>query len=531
MNKLLIIVLLVSSTILSAASSRDLQISRKTTDILIHGIKFRNFYKAEAQTKKPLKINTFTRTSSNPDIPVKRIEAFNLNELWLDEQWIATYKNNGIDISIYSIKSVKPSTENAFNVNGEYFITKDIYEDMTKAQKRDENFLKQWFEDLENKEVALFGKFNRSNLPTGVQYDLSEKVIGKYSFVFTSKDKRQYYLSIKSTYEDQRKLMSAIQSFVRYFKIGESKELKAINQNFSSKPKGNKSAQYMETVNRVKKEVSGMQNWWFAETENYILKSNLSSRNRILAKKIQVQVEQMRHSYELFLPANKEIEEVSVITIPATREGYKDYVGADMEWSGGLWSPSRRELILSTMSKEAKSSANKDWILDVLNHEAFHQYLFYALGKVRAPMWFNEGHAEIFAHSKISSGKLYLEENKRGLTKLSSLLKSGKIDFQAHIYANHEIYYADKDLNYPLGWALCYYLRKAAPLYKNRNYVEILPRTIKALREGKSADEATKLGFYGIDMDIFTKDFCTFWFSKSMRSKASRTKILPKKVK
>ena len=398
-------------------------------------------------------------------------------------------------------------------------------------QKKDESFVNKWFMNLENREVAMFAKFARSNLPTGAQYILSDQVKGRYGFVMTSKDKRQYYISIKSTYDDTRKLESAILSFMRYFKISESKELKASNQNFSTRPKGDKSPQFIETVNRVKKEVSGMPNWWFAETENYIIKSNLSSRNRILAKKIQAQVEVMRKSYELFLPANKEIQEVSVITIPATREEYQNYVGQGMEWSGGIWSPSRRELVLSTMNKEAKSSANKDWILDVLNHEAFHQYLFYALEKVRAPMWFNEGHAELFAHSTFSVGKIKLEEDKGGLSKLYPMIKSGRIDFKSHIYANHEAYYADKDLNYPLGWALCYYLRKAAPLYKNRNYAEVLPKTIQALREGKSADEATKLGFYNVDLDQFTKDFCVFWQSKSMRSKASRTKILPQKVK
>jgi hypothetical protein len=181
------------------------------------------------------------------------------------------------------------------------------------------------------------------------------------------------------------------------------------------------------------------------------------------------------------------------------------------------------------MNKEQRSSANSDWILDVLNHEAFHQYLFYALDKINTPMWFNEGHAELFAHSKVSSRGITLEEDKRGLSKLAALIKSGQIDLKRHIYSSHQNYYENKDLNYPLGWALCYYLRKAAPLYKTKNYKEIIPRTIKALRDKKSADKATEEGFYGIDLNEFTKDFCTFWMSKSMRSKAARTKVVTQK--
>ena len=531
MRKVLLIALILTCSTLFAASSRDIQISRKTTDIEIHGIKFRNFYRAEAVTQKPLKLSTFTRTSSNPDIPVQRIEAFNLDELWLSDQLIATYKNEQVDIQIYQLKSLHPTHENSFEVNGRIFIEKPDYDSAISQQKQDESFVNQWFTNLEKREVALFAKFAKSNLPTGAQYILSDQTPGRYGFVMTSKDHRKFYISIKSSFADIRKLESAILTFIRYFEISESKELKASNQNLSTKPKGNKSPQFMETVNRVKREVSGMADWWFAETENYIIKSNLSSRNRILAKKIQTQVELMRKSYELFLPANKEIQEVSVITIPATREEYQAYVGENMQWSGGIWSPSRRELVLSTMNSESKSSANKDWIIDVLNHEAFHQYLFYALDKVRAPMWFNEGHAELFAHSTFSVGRIKLEEDKRGLSKLYPMIKSGTIDFMSHIYADHEAYYADKDLNYPLGWALCYYLRMAAPLYKNRTYDQIIPKTIKAMREGKSPDEATKAAFYGVDMAQFTKDFCVFWQSKSMRSKANRTEIVPQKGK
>ena len=529
-NTLLLIIVVFYSLLSSVqASSRELQLSRKYTEIEIHGIKFKNFYKAEAVTKQPLKLNAFTRTSSNPSVPAQRIEAFDIEKLWLDEQVVAEYKNSISHVTVYNLKSLLPRSDKVFNVNGRSFIEKSNYDEAVSLQKKDSTFVNRWFKEFENREVSLFGKFNRANLYNGVQYILDAKKIGEYGFVITTKDNRTYYLKILVNFEDEKKVASAVQAFVRYFKVGASKELQASNQSYKAKPRGNKSAEFMETVNRVKKEVSGMPGWWFAETENYILKSNLNSRNRLLAKEVQTQVERMRTVYESFLPANGEINEVSVITIPATREEYQNYIGQGMQWSGGLWSPSRRELILSTMNKEQRSSANSDWILDVLNHEAFHQYLYYALDKAHAPLWFNEGHAELFAHSKVSSRGVTLEEDKRGLARLAPLIKSGRIDITRHIFCNHEAYYADKDLNYPLGWALCYYLRKAAPLYKTKNYKDILPKTIKAMRENKSPDEATKAGFYGIDMNQFTKDFCTFWLSKSMRSKAARTKVVTQK--
>jgi hypothetical protein len=190
-----------------------------------------------------------------------------------------------------------------------------------------------------------------------------------------------------------------------------------------------------------------------------------------------------------------------------------------------LWSPSRRELVLSTVNKNADQPIDRDRIIDVLNHEAFHQYLFYALDKVSSPMWFNEGHAELFEHSKISPGRIVLEEDQYALKQLDSLLKENKIDIESHIYANRSTFYSNRNLNYSLAWALCYFLRMAAPLYDNDQYNKIIPKVIAALRQGKSPNQATSEGFEQINMDTFTNDFCSFWQNNSLRSKAARTKI------
>ena len=110
-------------------------------------------------------------------------------------------------------------------------------------------------------------KFGENHLPTGFQYILPDKTSGQYGFLITTTDQRHFYLRIKSSYQEKKKLESAIVTLIRYFKINPEKELISSFQNLVNKPSTRKTSQFIETVERVKKELSGASNWWFAETE------------------------------------------------------------------------------------------------------------------------------------------------------------------------------------------------------------------------------------------------------------------------
>ena len=95
---------------------------------------------------------------------------------------------------------------------------------------KDENFVNSWFKQFENREVSLFGKFNRANLYPGIKHILDPSLSGQYGFVVSTKDGRNYYLKIEIDYDDQKKATSAVQNFVRYFKIGAMKDLQAMDR-------------------------------------------------------------------------------------------------------------------------------------------------------------------------------------------------------------------------------------------------------------------------------------------------------------
>ena len=116
------------------------------------------------------------------------------------------------------------------------------------------------------------------------------------------------------------------------------------------------------------------------------------------------------------------------------------------------------------------------------------------------------------------------------LRKLLPLFQRGRISIEKHINLNHSGFYADKDLNYPLAWSIIYYLSKAAPILKDKKeYTQILPRALQAIGDNKKPSAVTKEAFRGIDMKQFQEDFLEFWASKSLRSKAGRNYIVPRK--
>ena len=47
-----------------------------------------------------------------------------------------------------------------------------------------------------------------------------------------------------------------------------------------------------------------------------------------------------------------------------------------------------------------RRTSNRDSLL-VLYHEAFHQYIYYAVGEVAPHDWFNEGHGDYFSGAVI----------------------------------------------------------------------------------------------------------------------------------
>jgi hypothetical protein len=276
----------------------------------------------------------------------------------------------------------------------------------------------------------------------------------------------------------------------------------------------------------AKRSIAGMKDWWFAETPEYIFLSDLrSAEGKRLIKDLQGDLPALRKAFSRLVPPFVEDTDVNVVRIFSDQEAYKQYVGDSHEWSIGIWSPMRRELVILGNSEDRENT------LEIIRHEGFHQYLFYAVDKIPNSIWFNEGHACFFECVDVSSrNRIEIPEDRRA-DHLLRELDTVAANIPALLRADYTTFYAgsnvrQRQLNYTTAWALVYFLRKGAPAQRLTAYAEVLPTYLKKLSETKDCDAATAAAFEGIDMKKFQKDFADFW--KSGRGAARRYDPLAK---
>jgi len=267
----------------------------------------------------------------------------------------------------------------------------------------------------------------------------------------------------------------------------------------------------------AKKSITGMKNWWFAETPGYIILSDLqSAEGRQILRAVQSELPVLFQAFSRVVPPFTDNTDVSVVRMFSNEADYKRYVSSDnVEWSVGLWHPSRRELLIMGDSRK------RDDILSVIRHEGFHQYLFYASDRIPNAVWFNEGHACYFDPAVIRSGNVTIPENAGRVYFLDRNLNTITANIPTLLKTSHADFYnaMGRDLNYTTAWALVYFLRKGAPSQKITLYDGVLPAYLKSLAETKDSEAATAAAFEGIDMPKFQRDFAEFW--KNGRARAT----------
>lgn len=276
----------------------------------------------------------------------------------------------------------------------------------------------------------------------------------------------------------------------------------------------------------ARRSVANMKDWWTAETPEYIFLSDIrSSTGKNLVRGLQLVMPALRGAAAQLIPPFKDTTDVSVVRIYETPEAYQQYVGKAYAWSVGVWVPMRRELVILSQGD------NGDKTLEIIQHEGFHQYLFYACNMIENAPWFNEGHACFFEAARISrKGKVTFPENSRG-SHLMRNLDAVSAHLPGLLKTGYNGFYQGSDetrsLNYTTAWALVYFLRKGAPLEKTNPYAGILDTYLKTLADTRDAEAATTAAFEGVEMPALQKDFVTFW--KKNRNSANRFDPLARK--
>lgn len=290
----------------------------------------------------------------------------------------------------------------------------------------------------------------------------------------------------------------------------------------------NRSSEFMASRQQVADNIRNMKNWWSVETKHYIILSNMKSRRSTLFKNILTNIETIRACFEQLIPSRTEISSVSVIRIFATSAEYAQYVGEGKEWSVGFWMPNKKELVIRP-AEWGDSVAKGQQIMGTVYHEAFHQYIFYALDRVHASRWFDEGHAEFFEAGAIGANRLDIGENPDNNRIIDDLIESKTLDFKELLHMSSDRFYTGdneiRSVHYATAWALVYYLRKATPLGKLSPYDGISDAYCDALVRLRDADKATDKAFENVDIARLQADFIAFWKSPSKRSQADQNKI------
>ena len=213
--------------------------------------------------------------------------------------------------------------------------------------------------------------------------------------------------------------------------------------------------------------------WAYLQTKNYLVVYDKNVKpDRV--KLIALQIEAIRKDvYEVLFPPDRPITAISVVRVCKDPDQYRQYGGPG--GSAGYWNWVDQELVFYE-----DVSAKKD-SLRVLNHEAFHQFIFYSVGSISPHDWFNEGHGDYFSgHDYNNNGKFVPKPFKWRNDLIKGAIGSKKyIPLKTFVTYSHQQYYGPLiGQNYAQGWSLIWFLRGT----RNPEWKDILPTYFNTLK-------------------------------------------------
>ena len=232
--------------------------------------------------------------------------------------------------------------------------------------------------------------------------------------------------------------------------------------------------------------------WSAYDTENFILITNVAEKK--LVADLLVDLEVMRGEYVKHFPPIGPIDAVSAVRVCATYEEYLHYGAQD--GTGGYWNHVDEELVLFDPSKS--NVRLRPWLkkvkpLEVLYHEAMHQYFHYSNGQAPPASWFNEGYGEFFGGAVVDRSKKAVKEIKKNEFRMEWVRVMQKQQAWPSLgpmlkQTQGEFYGGSALQNYAMGWSFCYFLEmERQKKDSNPKWVAIPQEYIKHLRA--AADE------------------------------------------
>ena len=272
--------------------------------------------------------------------------------------------------------------------------------------------------------------------------------------------------------------------------------------------------------------------WNVLTTKNYIIE--FATRPEF-ATRLGKELEQIMSLYRQVIPSGKGIPKCRVKLFDC-EEDFQYYGQAP--GAAAYWSPMQEEIVAYRFegrkvkvgeSKEdmtvAEEKNPEEVTFNIIYHEAFHQYMFYLMGRDRdvyVPSWLNEGMGDYFFGGRwTKSGKFEIGINDWRLETIVKAVKEGKhVPLPEIIKYSQAQYYSNAGLCYAEGWAMNYFF--LSPEGRKKGYQAIPAKMFDALQNSGNWEKATEKAFAGANLKQMDEEFKAFVLSME--------KLLPKKA-
>jgi hypothetical protein len=242
---------------------------------------------------------------------------------------------------------------------------------------------------------------------------------------------------------------------------------------------------------RYKKEYKKKAPGWTLVPPEHMKKYYLVYYNckQVDANAVMKRIMLLRPEYaKYFPPLNQDFVNAAapILRVCKNQRDFAYYSGHHNPGILGYWSSGQEELVIYRKSQYGLSL--KDLFM-VLQHEGFHQYIFYACGRVSPCISFNEGGAEFFASFQPSRGKMIptFENRMRAGTIKSACSTNTFVPLQTFLEYTQNQHYSNAGICYAQGWALTEFLMlgdrsKLRHRFK-KEWKNIIPTYFKVLQE------------------------------------------------
>ncbi|MBM3977390.1 MAG: hypothetical protein FJ299_10410 [Planctomycetes bacterium] len=205
-----------------------------------------------------------------------------------------------------------------------------------------------------------------------------------------------------------------------------------------------------------------------------------------------------------------EVARTSVVRVCATRDDYSSYGGPG--GTGGYWNWVHQELVFF----DDRQGRGRDLTWLVLNHEAFHQFIFYFYGNISPHSWYNEGTGDFYSGFDYRGGKFVMKEAQMRRNTIKPMLSEGRlvplkelVRYSQAQYYNTSKYGTSGFEHYAQGWALIWFLRTGKGKAKGWNpaWEKILDTYLDVLGETGKQKKAVEAAFEGVDFEAMEKSW------------------------